>query len=95
MGQIEASIRGIAAAWLRDVSPYVGLTLDEARGRAESTKDFLCVHTGAGSTERTHGLTVCTLISVPTGACRLRGSTTHRRGTSERHRSTGRAGVRR
>jgi hypothetical protein len=42
----EASIRGMAAAWLRDVTPYVGLTLDDARERAESTKDFLCVHDG-------------------------------------------------
>lgn len=42
----EASIRGMAAAWLRDVGPYVGLGLDEARARAESTRDFLCVHEG-------------------------------------------------
>ena len=43
----EASIRGMAKAWLRDVSPYVGLTVDEAHSRAATLGDFLCVHDGA------------------------------------------------
>jgi hypothetical protein len=36
----------MAAAWLRDVSPYVGITLDDAHARAALTGDFLCVHRG-------------------------------------------------
>jgi hypothetical protein len=46
MESFEASLRGMVAAWLRDLTPYVGLTLDEAHARAASTRDFLCVHRG-------------------------------------------------
>ena len=44
--QFEAQLRGLAAACLRDVQPYVGLTAEQAATRAASTGDFLCVHHG-------------------------------------------------
>lgn len=46
MEDFEASIRGMARAWLRDVSPYIGLSVDDAHARAKTLGDFLCVHHG-------------------------------------------------
>jgi hypothetical protein len=46
MEQFDASWRGLVAACLRDITPYVGLSLAEARERADQTGDFLCVHSG-------------------------------------------------
>jgi hypothetical protein len=46
MEQFEATWRGLVAACLRDITPYVGLTVAEARERSALTGDFLCVHSG-------------------------------------------------
>jgi hypothetical protein len=46
MEQHKAFVRGMVKACLRDISPYVGLTVDQADARAALLGDFLCVHRG-------------------------------------------------
>jgi hypothetical protein len=46
MEEYERRVRGTATACLRDLKPYVGLTVEQAHARAASTGDLLCVHRG-------------------------------------------------
>jgi hypothetical protein len=46
MEQFESYLRGMVTACLRDLEPYVGLSVEEAKVRATATGDLLCVHDG-------------------------------------------------
>ncbi|MDX6197113.1 MAG: hypothetical protein QOJ79_264 [Actinomycetota bacterium] len=65
--QHEQWVRGVAAACLRDIEQYVGLTVEQARVRAAATRDFLCSTTARPGTAPTGGRTASTSRWAPTG----------------------------